>query len=111
MKKFIEVHDTILNVEDIRKIEFLGDDVYLGLFPKGKGKQFISDYVIFNFAQIYTFDGSMIVLSIDLYLPEEGETEEEWIDKNRSYIAMAMNRLHDILKPECITENEYISEL
>lgn len=35
MSKFIEVHDTIINVDDIRKVEFLGDDIYLGLFPNG----------------------------------------------------------------------------
>ena len=29
MNKFIEVHDTIINVDDIRRVEFLSDDIYL----------------------------------------------------------------------------------
>lgn len=39
MSKFIEVHDNIINVDDIRKVEFLGDDNYLNLFPKDKEGQ------------------------------------------------------------------------
>lgn len=108
MSEFIEVHDTIINIDDIRKVEFLGDDIHLGLFSRGEHKEYVCDYIIFNFAKIHTFDGNVILVSIDLYTPKDEENVEDWIDKNRSYIAATMNGLHDILKPECITENEYI---
>ena len=109
MSKFIEVHDTIINIADIRKVEFLGDDIHLGLFPRDEDGEILSDYIIFNFAKIHTFDGSVILLSIDLYPPEDDSDEkiDIWFDLNRSYISMTMTQLDDILKPIKLTEKEY----
>lgn len=99
MSKFIEINDTIINIDDVRRIEFLGDDIYLGLFPKGEDGKLIGDYVSFGFAKIYTFDGNVTVVSIDLYIPEDEETEDEWTNRNRAYINMTMEQLREILKP------------
>lgn len=104
MSKFIEVHDTIINVDDIRKVEFLGDDIYLELFPKGEDGQIVCDYITFDFAKIHTFDGNIILVSIDLYQPQDEETEGHWININRGYINMTMIQLDDVLKPINITE-------
>ena len=99
MSKFIEIHDTIINIDDVRRIEFLGDDIYLGLFPKGEDGKLIGDYVSYDFAKIYTFDGNVVLISIDLYPPEDGEIDDEWINRNRAYINMTMEQLREILKP------------
>ena len=110
MSKFIKVHDTILNIDDIRRVEFLSDDIYLGIFPRGEDGQFICDYVPFDFAKIYTFDGNVIVVSIDLYIPSDEETEAEWVNRNRAYINMTMEQLNEILNPTKLTEKEYINQ-
>ena len=107
MNKFIEVHDTIINVDDIRKVEFLGDDIYLGLFPMSKDGQVLCDFIPFDFAKIHTFDGKTISVSIDLYPLEDEETENDWICKNRSYIDMTMQQLTEILNPIVLTDKEY----
>lgn len=107
MSKFIEIHDTIINVDDIRKVEFLGDDIYLGLLPKGKDGQVICDYIPFDFARIYTFDRNMTLLTLDLYPPCDYESEDDWIKENRAYISMTMTQLSDILKPIKITGKKY----
>ena len=107
MSKFIEVHDTIINTNDIRRVEFLGDDIYVGLFPEGDNGEIIVDYITFDFAKIYTFDGDSILMSIDLYKPEDDETEDEWTNKNRAYINMAMQQLNEVLKPTKLTGKEY----
>ena len=109
MSKFIEINDTIINIDDVRRIEFLGDDIYLGLFPKGEDGKLIGDYVSFDFAKIYTFDGSVVLISIVLYPPEDGEIEDEWINRNRAYINMTMEQLNEILNPAKLTEKEYIN--
>lgn len=107
MSKFIKVHDTILNIDDIRRVEFLSDDIYLGLFPKGDNGEFICDWLTFGFAKIYTFDGNVITISIDLYIPEDTETEDEWINRNRAYINMTMGELKELLNPLKLTGKEY----
>ena len=107
MSKFIEVHGTVINTEDVRRVEFLSDDIYLGVFPRGKNGEFICDYVTFGFAKIYTFDGSVVLISIDLYPPEDGEIEDEWINRNRAYINMTMEQLREILKPIKLAGKEY----
>ena len=107
MSKFIEINDTIINIDDVRRIEFLGDDIYLGLFPKGEDGKLIGDYVSFDFAKIYTFDGSVVLISIDIYQPEDGEIEDEWINRNRAYINMTMEQLREILKPIKLAGKEY----
>lgn len=108
MSKFIEVHDTIINIDDIRKVEFLGDDIYLGLFPKGQNGEYVCDFVVFDFAKIHTFDGNVTLLSIDLYQPEQEEKTEDWINRNRAYIENAMTQLSDILNPILITDKAYL---
>ena len=107
MSKFIEIHDTVINIDDVRRIEFLGDDIYLGLFPKREDGKFICDYVPFDFAKIYTFDGNVVLISIDLYLPEDGENEDEWINRNRAYIGQFMEEIYSILKPFKVDGKEY----
>lgn len=107
MSKFIEVHETTINVDDIRKVEFLDDDIYLGLFPKGLYGEYMCDFIPFDFAKIHTFDGNVIPLFIHLYIPKDEETVEEWEKRNRGYINMTMTQLSDILKPINITGKEY----
>ena len=107
MSKFIEVHGTVINTEDVRRVEFLSDDIYLGLFPKGEDGKLIGDSVSFDFAKIYTFDGNVVLISIDLYPPEDGEIEDEWINRNRAYINMTMEQLREILKPIKLAGKEY----
>ena len=107
MSKFIEIHGTVINTEDVRRVEFLSDDIYLGVFPRGKNGEFICDYVTFGFAKIYTFDGNVTVVSIDLYIPEDEETEDEWTNRNRAYINMTMEQLREILKPIKLAGKEY----
>ena len=97
MNKFIEVHDTIINVNDIRKVEF----------PRSEDGEFICDFICFDFAKIHTFDGKTISVSIDLYPLEDEETEEDWICRNRSYINMTMQQLTEILNPIVLTGKEY----
>ena len=109
MSKFIKIHETVINIDDVRRVEFLNDDIYLGLLPKGENGEFIGDYVPFDFAKIYTFDGNVISVSIDLYIPESEETEDEWIKRNRAYINMTMEQLNEILNPAKLTEKEYIN--
>lgn len=107
MSKFIEVHDTIINTDDVRRIEFLGDDVYLGIFPKGSKGDIIVDCISFDFAKIVTFDGNTYLLSIDLYPTEVGQTEDEWININRAYISETMIQINELLSPIKLTGKEY----
>lgn len=107
MSKFIEINDIVLNIEDIRKVEFLGDDIYLGLFPKGQNGECLVDFVLFDFATIHTFSEELIVLSLHLYSLEEDESEDEWINRNRAYINMTMTELYEVLKPIKIGNKEY----
>lgn len=108
MKNFIEIHDYILNIESISKIEFLTDDVYLGLFPKDKEGNICVDFVPFTFARVELFTGEKIDLEIDLYQPEEGEKEEDWIKRNRIYINLSWHKLMGSLgEIEKITGYEY----
>ena len=107
MSKFIEINDIVLNVEDIRKVEFLGDDIYLGLFPKDQNGECLVDYIPFDFARIYTFSKEQILLSLHLYFQEEGESEDEWINRNRAYIGMTMTELYEVLKAIKIGNKEY----
>lgn len=107
MNKFIEVHWTVINITDIRRIEFISDDIYLGLLPKGDNGEIICDYINFDFAKIYTFDGQVINLYIHLYAPEDGETEEEWRKRNMAYISMTMTDIYEVINPINVTNKEY----
>jgi len=95
--KFIEIDDTIVNIESIRKAVFLSDDVYLGLFPRDTNKEILVDCIPFTFGQIELNTGEKIDLDIDLYPPEGEETEESWIGKNRAYINMSWGSLTESL--------------
>lgn len=106
MERFLEVHDTVININDIRRVEFISDDIYLGLLPRVNG-EIVVDYVDFTYAKIHTFDNREIDLEIDLYAPDEGETEEEWINRNRAYINMSMTKIYELLNPVKVTEFEY----
>lgn len=107
MSKFIKINDIVLNVEDIRKVEFLGDDIYLSLFPKDQNGECLVDFVPFDFARIHTLSKELIVLSLHLYSLEEDESEDEWINRNRAYISMTMAELYEVLKPIKIGNKEY----
>lgn len=106
MERFLEVHDTVININDIRRVEFISDDIYLGLLPRVNG-EIVVDYVDFTYAKIHTFDNREIDLEIDLYALDEGETEEEWINRNRAYINMSMTKIYELLNPVKVTEIEY----
>ena len=106
MERFLEVHDTVINTKDIRRVEFISDDIYLGLLPRVNGEVAV-DYVDFTYAKIHTFDNREIDLEIDLYALDEGETEEEWINRNRAYINMSMTKIYELLNPVKVTEMEY----
>ena len=106
MNKFLEVHGTLINTKDIRRVEFISDDIYLGLLPKVNG-EVVVDCIDFVYAKIHTFDNREIDLAIDLYALEEGETEEEWINRNRAYINTSMTMIYDLLNPIKVTDLEY----
>lgn len=97
MPKFIEVHDNLINIDDVSRVEFLSDDIYLGLFPKDEEGELFIDYVSFTYAKIYTFDGQTFEMSIDLYQPEDGENEESWSKRNQGYVGQSMATLYDAL--------------
>lgn len=107
MSKFVEIHNNMINIETIRRVEFLSDDIHTGLFPKSDNGEFLVDCIPFEFARVYTSDGEF-PLGLDLYVPEEEkENEEEWFKKNRAYISMMMTELTEVLKPVKITSKEY----
>lgn len=106
MDKFIEVHGTVINTKDIRRIEFISDDIYLGLLPQVDGK-IIVDFVPFTFSTIHTFDGEIFNLGIDLFAPQDEETEEHWKKKNMVYINMTMTNIYEVINPIKVTEKEY----
>lgn len=97
MARFIDVHGDFINIEDIRKVEHMPDDIYLGLFPQNAEQKIIVDYIPFTFAKIHTFLGEEIDLDIDLYPPEEDEDVEGWINRNRSYINQSITTLKNTL--------------
>lgn len=107
MTKFIEVNNELINVVDIRRIEFLGDDIHMNLFPGSNTGKIVVDMINFNYANVVTFDGGEYVLSIDLFLPEDDETEEKWIERNRAYINESMEILWKALEPTKIDGIEY----
>lgn len=93
MSKFIEVHGSLINVESISKIDFISDDIYIGLFPRDEEGNPIVDFVPFTFARVELFTGEKVDLEIDLYWPETVESEENWAKRNRAYINLSWNRL------------------
>lgn len=97
MSKFIEVHNTLINIESISRVDFISDDIYLGLFPKGEKGEILVDYIPFTYATIELVTGKQVDLEIDLFLPEEGEEEEKWIERNRTYINRSWNTLYKAL--------------
>lgn len=106
MERFLEVHGMLINTKDIRRVEFISDDIYLGLLPL-ENNEVAVDFIGFTYAKIHTFDNREIDLEIDLYGPDEGETEEFWINKNRAYINMSITKIYELLNPVKVTEFEY----
>jgi hypothetical protein len=85
MAKFIQVNQELINIEDIRKVDILSDDIYLGLFPRNDEEIIDADCVPFEIAAIHTFGGDVIKVSMDLFPPEEDEIEDSWSHRNRYY--------------------------
>lgn len=97
MAKFIEVHDKIINIKNISKVNFISDDIYLGLFPRNKEGEIDIDYIPFTFAQIELFTGEKLDLEFDLFQPGEDENEAGWAQRNRAYINMSWAALKEAL--------------
>lgn len=106
MDQFIEINQSFINVKDIREVEFISDDIYLGLLGNTEDEITV-DYVPFVFAQIRTFNNKVHDVSIDLYAPEEDETIDNWIDRNRAYINMSMLLIKEKLNPVRVDNKEY----
>lgn len=98
MQKFIKVDELIINVETIDRVEFISDDIYKGLFPITEKSTPNIDYVPFTYAKIILYDGKEVELSLDLFWPEDYETEEQWVARNRAYINMSMDRIRKALE-------------
>lgn len=102
MAKFIQIGDTIINVEVIGKLKFISDDIFLGDFqPNNEGNPVI-DYMPFTFAEILTRSGEKIELCIPLYYIEDAETEGQWYDKNRNLIKVYWTELMQAIEPKVI---------
>ena len=97
MTKFIEVDNTIINIDNISEVNFISDDIYLGLFPKNDKGEILIDFITFKFAEIKLFTGEKIEITLDLYPPEESEAEGSWLNKNRAYINMSWGTLLEAL--------------
>lgn len=98
MTKFIEINNVMINIEDIRRVEFIGDYMHEGLLPAIK-----EDYTVFNYCKIHTFDGEVTLLSIILNKIEEDMPIDEWTNFNRKYIDQSMTVLSGILNPIKVT--------
>lgn len=96
MAKFIKTGDMIINVEDIRRIEFISDDIYTGLFPQEDGELLV-DYIPFTYAKMYLFDGQSVDLSIILYTPEDDEDTDTWRRINMAHIAENMANISETI--------------
>lgn len=106
MPKFIEVNEKIINIKNIKEVEFISDDIYIGLFPE----DIKVEKIPFTYAKIKLFSGEDVDLSIDLYYPEDNRTEDSWIKENRSYINISMRRIRNALKDIAVVSNlEYES--
>lgn len=93
MPRFIEIHNSLINIESISKVDFISDDIYLDLIPRDEEGNTIIDFIPFTFGQVELFTGQKIDLEIDLYYLEEGETVEAWAKRNRSYINLSWDKL------------------
>lgn len=108
MSKFLEIHGSLINVESVSKVDFISDDIYLKLFPVIEDEKTPLDYIPFTFARLELFSGQKIDLELDLYQPEDGETEESWAKRNRAYINLSWNKLINALdEVNKITGYEY----
>lgn len=107
MTNFIEVGNQFLNINDIKKVEILSDDIYPAMFPRDDKGKVLVDFIPYAFAIVHTFSGAEIELEVDLYQPEENETDEMWCGRNRSYISQSLSRLTEILNVSKITGFEY----
>ena len=111
MPKFIRVDETIINIEAIKEVKFISDDIYIDLFPRNSKGEIDIDYVPFTFAEIKLFDGKVIEMNMVLYQPEEHEAKDEWIKRNRSYINRGwvelLNTLEDITAVNGFEDTDY----
>lgn len=108
MAKFIKVHDHIINIESVGKVEYLHDDISLEYFPTDENGKIVIDYMPWPFAELELLTGGKIMLEIDLYDPEDGQTEDEWLERNKRIIKVSwdqlVNALGDVTK---VTGYEY----
>ena len=108
MTKFIKVHNHIINIKSISKVEFVSDDIYLGDFPLDEEGKILIDFIPFIFGKIELLSGEKLNMTIDLYWLEEGQTEDDWYERNRRIIKVSWDQLvrtlGDITK---VTDYEY----
>lgn len=77
--KFIKInHHNIINVNDIKKIEYKTDDMYYGDYKKLFEQRL--DYVIADIAEIEMLNGAKYMITMDVFDLEDGQTTEEWSD-------------------------------
>lgn len=85
MQRYLKIGEDYIKVDTIDKVEFISDDIYKGLFPNDG-----VDYVSFNYANLVLDTGEKVELTIELYWPEVGETEEGRIRRYRAIINKSM---------------------
>ena len=108
MAKFIEVHNHIINIESISKVEFISDDIFLGDFPLDSEGDPQIDFLSFTFAKLELVSGEVIDMNIDLYWPEDGESQDNWYEQNRLCIKISWKKLKETLDTIVkITDYEY----
>ena len=97
MAKFIKVHDHIINIGSVSKVKYLHDDISLEYFRTDENGKAEIDYMPWAFAELELLTGETIMLEIDLYDLEDEQTEDEWLEVNRSAIKIGWNNLVDAL--------------
>ena len=85
MQRYLKIGEDYIKVDTIDKVEFISDDIYKGSFPNDG-----VDYVSFNYANLVLDTGEKVELTIELYWPEVGETEEGWRRRYRAIINKSM---------------------
>lgn len=93
MAKFIKVHGHIINTSSVSKVKYLHDDISLEYFPTDENGKIEIDYMPWPFAELELLTGETIMLEVDLYDLEDGQTEEEWLEVNRGAIKTGWRNL------------------
>lgn len=99
--RFIKIdHHNIINANDITRIEYKTSDVYYGEYKKLFEQEL--DYIIADIAEIEIVGGFKLMITMDVFDLEEGQTTEEWsnmyiskIDKCRKDIESVINIVAD----------------